>query len=873
MINKDAFDDVVMEQITTEEMVKKKHAEMMTPEPMGLSIYRLPLVFRNLIADENLRTVALCAPVIATGLFYNSYGGKWVDWVIDVVVIKSLLNPALCKLLARVLASKWIKSVSNRACSNIWKQSKKILPRSAVAKLELYAQKYMIHHHLCQIAAVMLQNAPLIFLNHTITMGNMRGSLVNLLENRYMPDIKTELIEPHLPDSEQSKLVSEYRDRPSNTYKLVNLQMQQMQRQVQKDSVRLGRVRLWSISNEDAFNKLSADDRSLMSIAMGEGVHPNGITFEDVINFRARAGSTLANAEWRLLDSENTYIDRITKLNGDITDKTILLKAVMQAELEMVEKYGISLDQLRNMKTVWSEDIVKEFSKMYQLDHTSTTRINFQTARLSIAYADLDEIEIVELPNISETPDSLSMRQFTTRIYNGGSFDTQDLSVDEFQKWQRDVKVSGDYKRWEGLVKWHNWMLDIDSQNARILSSMTPTKTPTQIQQQPLPSGEVIDTTHVTTSNVGDTLGAVSASSDPIIPITAKNLQQQQQALFTSIGETVISSSMRQAVSYTTNNKLGNIRELVHIMYFGGLDAVIRILSGIDGGPEVNPPIIQSSVPNISDELDKMSPQGLTECLTYTGKWHLNDDGVVVDESGAKVNEKCIMRPVIGEAIRFTSGVVLNLISFVANSYLGSGMFSKIARTTGGNLGPAALRKVFIEMCAKRATKLGCGLSTVPIPSVESRDHDRWVMCHFNNVLLNFLCAYSSGGQIGSVLLSTKQNCDKVAIYADVRELGLNAQGLTSAAIDLTADMVNISKRVDQIGSTWRSYLSIPGLLGQIVTKLGSAVFNNTESLWPLIAGSQDISTVRFSYEQIQRELRSNDIKNLLYHWYTMNDE
>lgn len=870
LVNKEAFDDMVMEQATSEEMIQKMHAEMLTDPGTTASIYRIPLAFKTLISDSNLRTVAMCAPIIASGLFYKSYGSKWLDWVIDKMIIKSILNPALCKLLARALASNWVKSVSSRACSNMWKLIKKV--SGGGDKLEAYATRYMIHHHLCQIVAVLLQNAPLVLLNQKVTMGNMRGGLVSLIESTYMPSAKDLVVEPPPISPSDSHFVADYLAKPSNTYRYVNLRMQELQRQFQKDSIRLGRLRLWS-TNENDFSKLSIVDRSYISIACGEGINANGITFADVINFRSRAGAVLANTEWPLLESEPTYIDRIFRAESSLNDKKVLLKAVMQTELEMMEKYSITLDELRSMKTVWPEDIVKHFSKMYQIDHADQLVVtNFHTARLSMEYADLNANQISELVR-GQTVNGLSMLQFVTRVYNGGTFDIQSVSFPEFTAWQKQTRDSGEYKKWEGLVFWHNYMSDYDMQRNRIMVAMS-TITPIKARDQtvPLPAGTLIDTSHITTSNVGDTLYAASSSPDPILPAattTAIIGTAQKEAAFTKIGEAVIASTMKQAVSFAANNRLANIKELMHMMYFGGLDAITRVLSGIDGGQEVNAPSEIPPMKDITDELSKKQNMGISGCLAYSGQWHLLN-GVVVDEANNKVDEKCLMRPVMGEAIRFASSIMLNFLSFVINWYSGSAFLSKFSGVVSEQIGASAARKALIDMCTARAEKLGCSESNIPIPIIgTSEDRERMVMCHLNNLILNFLCAYTTGG--GGILFNVGNSCEKVVIYADVRELGITAQGLVSKSLELTSDMAGIATRVAQIGSTWRSYLSIPGLFGEIITKLGKVLFDAPESMWPLIAGSTNISTARFSYEQVRSEVnRTGDFKTLLYKWYSI---
>jgi hypothetical protein len=166
-------------------------------------------------------------------------------------------------------------------------------------------------------------------------------------------------------------------------------------------------------------------------------------------------------------------------------------------------------------------------------------------------------------------------------------------------------------------------------------------------------------------------------------------------------------------------------------------------------------------------------------------------------------------------------------------------------------------------MCMARADKLRCPtLTMTPVPPVPEQfagpladERERLLMCHFNNLLLNFICAYTTSGLPGIGLASSTDACNRVAMFADVRELGFNAQGMITDALKFTTDAAKMATRLSQVGSTWRSYFTIPGLMAEMFGKVASLVINIPESAWPLIAGSSDISTARTSYEQIRKEL------------------
>ena len=204
LINKDAFDDMMMEQITEDEMVKKMHAEMMSEIDAKPSVFRMPLIFRNLI--------------------------EWIDWTTDMLVVKSFFNPALSKLLAQVLAQHWVQSVVTRPCSAMWTLSKRVLSPQAVQKLEGFATDYMLYHHLCQIAGVVFQNIPLMILNQRVSMNTMRGGLVGLIESTYMPKNIDLVPKIDRPGTEHSELKNDYLKKPTSMFDRAIKQLNAAQR-------------------------------------------------------------------------------------------------------------------------------------------------------------------------------------------------------------------------------------------------------------------------------------------------------------------------------------------------------------------------------------------------------------------------------------------------------------------------------------------------------------------------------------------------------------------------------------------------------------------------------------------------------------------
>jgi hypothetical protein len=289
----------------------------------------MPALFKMTIADEQLRTVALCAPIVVSGLFYRSVGTSYVDWIVEELVIKGFLNPALCKLLARMLANQWVKSVELRARSAWWKAAQKVLPQWVYKKLDAFAKSYLEHHYLCQIVGAMMINAPLLVLNRKVTMDTMRAGLVKLVEDRYMPDYYSSMLPKYLTEgpavaaTTNEHLVHDYLDNPSNTYRLEKLRLQTLQQELFRDNVRLGRLRLWNIKTAEQYDALPIADKLWIAVSMGPKAAPLLLKFDAITDFRKSAGGGPSFAERRFMESEYTYIDRIEKATAFVSDQQV----------------------------------------------------------------------------------------------------------------------------------------------------------------------------------------------------------------------------------------------------------------------------------------------------------------------------------------------------------------------------------------------------------------------------------------------------------------------------------------------------------------------------------------------------------------------
>ena len=891
LINKDAFDDMMMEQITEDEMVKKMHAEMMSEIDAKPSVFRMPLIFRNLIENKELRTIALCAPLIVPGIFYTYPGQGWIDWGTDMLVVKSFFNPALSKLLAQVLAQHWVQSVVTRPCSAMWTLSKRVLSPQAVQKLEGFATDYMLYHHLCQIAGVVFQNIPLMILNQRVSMNTMRGGLVGLIESTYMPKNIDLVPKIDRPGTEHSELKNDYLKKPTSMFDRAIKQLNAAQRREQQGLINLGRRRLL-VDTEKDFGRLTAVDKAYMSIAMGDKpVSTNPLTFTDVLKFRRENLAPGQSAlELNFLKYEFTYLNDIETARSDVAKYEIIAKAIMNAELCMVSKYGIDLDRIRNMKGEWSGDVIKEFSKLYEIEieKGGSATMNLFTAKATQSYGDLSEDDFLNLPQRAAA-DGMSLEQFSTYVYKGGRVG-QTAGIDEFREWKQDImRVEGGksaYDRASDLNSWNIGMQDIEKQRDRLFKLMDKAPRNPTLPVTPaataLPNQPAGDQTKTAPVKGPEVFSQPVTDARPFIPRTTERQSiltsvkdgviENKAITATKIGEVVVSSSMKEVIAFAASNRLDNIKDLTLMMYFGGLESIIHLFSGMSGGESKAFDVNLSGAPNVVDQLAKMKAAGNVKCLMYGGKLHLSSTMEVVNDAGEKVDPNCVMRPMIATAIEYLMTSIITLVVNVLLLFSGVGLLARGPLTAALNAGPAGMQKLIVKMITDRAKALHCSAPTTAIPPVGSPDRQRMVMCHLNYLFLHFICAIYKSPM---AMLSSADDCSKTAMFADVRELGLNAQGMASSALDLTNKIAEIVNSISEVKHYYQ-YLNWPWLMSKITYQLAKALFLQPESMWPLIIGSQDISTARISYKEINGVIEQHGfmyLETLVREWWSIKTE
>lgn len=417
LIHKDAFEDFVADQMVTKQILDDRYKEVTSYDGEKSGYLHMPNYVKAAIADKDLRTIALCAPVVAAGAFiapdklplstWNLDTSKFTDAIINTTVVRKYAVPAVASLVARAAATERVRSWSKRTGVTAWKTFLAALPEKKRIWLEKRAEDRLYQQKVEAMCASVLRHGTVIIAGRMMSVNSLRDFIISRIDPKMLPEEVG--IDPK-KYGDNFKFKSASTDMAIKNYNKIGKQM-----------ALLKTLRTWqkmkSLKKED---QVTAEEWLWFSIVMGAST--NKVTYEDVAAYRDNFFRS-----WFLPDVKADIQSEIDKLAEKQDRVSEYINRAIMAQKFIEINYGIARDVVRS--TVWAPSIINDIGAWAGINVDGS--IENKQAAQAILLTKFFPMKFEDL----KSDDKDKYRQW----FRANPLDPKEMTKEEFNGWKEYV--------------------------------------------------------------------------------------------------------------------------------------------------------------------------------------------------------------------------------------------------------------------------------------------------------------------------------------------------------------------------------------------------------------------------------------------------
>jgi hypothetical protein len=909
LIKKDAFDDVVMEQVMTDELLMQKHqkAILETNAPAIYTNYFLP--FANMFANADVAAIAACSIPLNIQAFYHAGFSLWgvglsseqLDLLLNTTLLNGIVAPALVRQLSRLLAVKSVQNMMIAPASKLWR----MIPERRRKYWEKVVTHYEFARYASRIGWYIFQTQGLIVAGRLITVENYRAAIHSVISEVWgAPDYtvvdpveqenQIDVVFTSNADRETAKLLLE--NGPSSTQKILSEQLAAVQLERNKQQGILAYMRLSHMSEED-FDRL--DDPGKLDMARLAGLPNQLLTFNNLKEWRSKQSFVhrLDFATVAGLPKDKSavpVIKKIEALKQKISKIEEMRKKVLLAEIYIINNLHIPAAMLLSSKNTLPLDLVNKIDFLRGIETTYEDRVNWNLLKQRM------DVLGSRANNTSTGPDAfraLLAPQRETRLgqmYHNAQPDDIKVVIgadpptfSEYSKYVNDFMLAR--ARGEKLPRWDNdynqlkLYYDLTRDDGKALKDQV-LGIFDRSSLSPYPWVETLtDVTGIILTEAQEPLQKPpkSALTEELIPLkdvdveTQKGLGSNAQVTVEKVRiadqvineriqdmlkDTAISMSQKQSLDYGVKMS----HTVMNTVMFGGADSLNNILDGINSFQELDMQnqMLDNMDPRRIIDSAKKNGVGAQTCLIGPGMKIVTDPNdpeavIIVNEDGSPANMQCLHEPylfqIMAKLIETVIRISGSLIPVVGPIFATQAFtFATVTLSLGAGL---------------IADTLGC-LGSPKIPTEPGEARRTAIICNVNNFILAASCkagavlsTSATAGTFIRQLLGVKW-CKRVAVYTDVRDV-LEASGHSpKEALKWFNDLSLKISKVTTTENPWYpgdgagKFVSLTseviGELFNVMWFMVKSIINCPGWLRPYMFGSSSVSTLAQSVNQLE---------------------